>query len=78
MPKQPRHTEALDERIAAAFNEGATSASVGALLEEVDAAMTSAKEGALRARACAYAPEVPARDRIEPAGEMAHGGVSAH
>ena len=64
-----RHPEALDDRIARAFNDGATSVSVSHLIEEADPAMASANEAAIRAKEHALNSALSRPDALSARGE---------
>jgi hypothetical protein len=61
---------ALDDRIAAAFEEGPTSKEVEALIAEVEAAVVSSSEVAERARKRALDPTLSGKDIVSARREM--------
>jgi hypothetical protein len=60
----------LDDRIAAAFRDGATSDQVGSLIEEVEAALVGASDAAKQARVHALDPAVVSADAAFARGRM--------
>src|SRR5262249_38993241 len=65
-----KHEDPFDDRLAAAFSDGATSSSVAALIEEAEAAAQAVNEIADRARARAMEPTLSAKELADARREM--------
>ena len=70
MMRKTEATRALDDRIAEAFADGATSKGVAALIEETEAAAHVASEAAERSRTRAFDPSLTMLEVATTRGEM--------